>query len=391
MPHVDEGVLHAYLDGAITDRAARADLESHLAACVACRDALDEARALRERARTILDGASPASAPPPPFEEITARARTRSGRRVLHLSRMRALAWAATVVLALGVGSATTLFLTGDRATPETPPATASAQAGAEAADRARQYRALDRLDDRAAVAPGAVGRAAPSEETRRSEPARPAPSLVPAEQEGAAVAKVAEGAGDRRAAGEEAAIAAREGATPPPAARPTRGLGDSVAPRSVIQLDQVVVTAAPTDSAAAQPSRGAVVRVRGAANRARDSAVESDEAGWLAVGEDVAAAALGGKVARVEGLPVLAYGMRSVDGTTEVRVLQRAESGAVVELIQSRSDGSPPREEVAELERKAQRSDSVATITVRRDAVIIRARANLPAEALRGLLRRIP
>src|SRR5690348_16370658 len=51
--HVDEGTLHAYLDGELSG-AERAQLESHLAGCTACRDRLTEERGLIERADRLL-------------------------------------------------------------------------------------------------------------------------------------------------------------------------------------------------------------------------------------------------------------------------------------------------------------------------------------------------
>ena len=56
MSHVDEGTLHAYLDGELpsTERAA---LEAHLAQCASCRATLTEERALLERASALLGSA----------------------------------------------------------------------------------------------------------------------------------------------------------------------------------------------------------------------------------------------------------------------------------------------------------------------------------------------
>ena len=97
MSHVDEGTLHAYLDGELpsTERAA---LEAHLAGCAACRGNLIEARALRERASAVLGSARPADRPAPPLDQLR-REPKRSAWRV-----RRSFAWAASIALALGVG-----------------------------------------------------------------------------------------------------------------------------------------------------------------------------------------------------------------------------------------------------------------------------------------------
>jgi hypothetical protein len=97
MSHVDEGALHAYLDGELPP-AERAGLEAHLAQCSACKTLLTEERALLERASALLGSARPTERPVPPFEQV---------RRTPKQSRWRIrtpLAWAASIMLALGLG-----------------------------------------------------------------------------------------------------------------------------------------------------------------------------------------------------------------------------------------------------------------------------------------------
>jgi len=65
MSHVDEGTLHAYLDGELPS-VERAALEAHLADCATCRENLTDERALRERATAVLGSARPAERPAPP-------------------------------------------------------------------------------------------------------------------------------------------------------------------------------------------------------------------------------------------------------------------------------------------------------------------------------------
>jgi len=97
MSHVDEGTLHAYLDGELPS-AERTALEEHLAGCATCRANLTEERALRERASAVLGSARPAERPAPPLEQLR-RAPQRSPWRV-----RRSFAWAASIALALGLG-----------------------------------------------------------------------------------------------------------------------------------------------------------------------------------------------------------------------------------------------------------------------------------------------
>src|SRR6266487_1987094 len=97
MSHVDEGTLHAYLDGELPS-GDRATLEAHVAQCATCRTALADERALRDRASAVLGRARPLERPTPPFEQI----RRTPARRPWHV-RMP-FACAASIVLALGVG-----------------------------------------------------------------------------------------------------------------------------------------------------------------------------------------------------------------------------------------------------------------------------------------------
>src|SRR5688572_1709481 len=73
MRHVDDGSIHAWLDGAITDPAERAWIEEHLRWCAACGARVAEERSTLEQAHALLAVAAPAKEPPS-FEEIAARA-----------------------------------------------------------------------------------------------------------------------------------------------------------------------------------------------------------------------------------------------------------------------------------------------------------------------------
>lgn len=97
MSHVDEGTLHAYLDGELPS-AERSALETHIAGCTTCRTNLAEERALRERATAVLGSARPAERPAPPLEQLR-RAPLPSPWRV-----RRSFAWAASIALAIGLG-----------------------------------------------------------------------------------------------------------------------------------------------------------------------------------------------------------------------------------------------------------------------------------------------
>src|SRR6267143_2110380 len=99
MSHVDEGTLHAYLDGELPPAEARG-IDAHLAQCLACRGRFDEERALITRAGELLALAAPPDRELPPFRAGDVKPPARLWWRV-----RLPLAWAATVVLALGIGT----------------------------------------------------------------------------------------------------------------------------------------------------------------------------------------------------------------------------------------------------------------------------------------------
>lgn len=117
MPHVDEGTLHALLDGALRseDPVGADAAEAHLETCADCRALLERAAALRGRSAEVLELLEPAVVPD--FEEVLVRAGAAAGgrRRLARQARWtRGLAWAATIVIALGTG-----YLIRDRLSPE--------------------------------------------------------------------------------------------------------------------------------------------------------------------------------------------------------------------------------------------------------------------------------
>lgn len=108
MKHIDDGTLHAYLDGAVDAMDLPGGVEAierHLAACAACAARLTAERRVRDRANALLSSAAPAVHAPPPFGAVVAR-RAPSGAHPHRAQRVgwRRLAVAASVVLALGVG-----------------------------------------------------------------------------------------------------------------------------------------------------------------------------------------------------------------------------------------------------------------------------------------------
>ncbi len=95
MSHVDEGTLHAYLDGELAP-VERERVDTHLKGCPACQARLAAERAILERASRLLGMATPPERAMPPLTQL---------RRPPVVWRLRRpLAWAATLILAVGLG-----------------------------------------------------------------------------------------------------------------------------------------------------------------------------------------------------------------------------------------------------------------------------------------------
>jgi hypothetical protein len=94
MPHLDEGYIHAMLDGELT-AADREAAEQHLRACTECQQLLAEARSLFAEADRLVETLVPPPAGKPVRQAAPIRARRKN---------YQWLGWAATVVVAMGLG-----------------------------------------------------------------------------------------------------------------------------------------------------------------------------------------------------------------------------------------------------------------------------------------------
>jgi hypothetical protein len=173
MSHVDDGTLHAYLDGELTPAEAQG-VDAHVAQCPVCRNRLDEERALIARADELLGLAAPPERALPPFRPGDLQPPARLWWQVRF-----PLAWAATVLVALGVGT-----FVGSRMTGRTAPLVvdrAAEQAPVAAQSRAETVQAKVRsmLAPRPAATPvrGNAGAVAIAE--RKQEPDSLAASSV--------------------------------------------------------------------------------------------------------------------------------------------------------------------------------------------------------------------
>ena len=372
MSHIDEGLLHAYLDGE-TAVAERSGLEQHLAGCAECRGRLEEARALRDRSTGILSGSGPAAVTPPPFEEVVARSRAvDTRRRVFRLNRLTALGWAATLVIAVGVGwiARGTLGF-GER--PAQQPGVVLDTAALLVAEQITEPKSgAGTLERTLAQAPAREGNVESGRAQRRDEPAPPGAlksEVAPAEEEPA----------DRRVEAEEA--------------RAKRAEAD-------VERQPAAQVAAPATPAPSQArARGAAAEDAFALRRQVDLDALIGEAGaagaWRVVDETTARDLLGGPIARLPDTAVEAYLVPAEADRPAVQVVQRLESGDVVVLEQELAadpaqEGVGARDELLAMNEPLSDA-SLASASVRRGDYVLTLRGGLPIDSLRALLETLP
>ena len=402
MPHVDEGTLHALLDGALrAEEPARADsVEDHLRSCRDCRARLDEAAGLRGGASDILAAAAPTGAGAPDFAEVLERVRrndsaetTResgaaeqtgieapaalrpaSGRRrrkggIRRQARWtRDVAWAASLVIALGTG-----YLLRDVADP-----------------------ASDPLETRAPL-------------IRDSEPAGQSVSeglTNPANEMNA-----------REAAGDAATTqpappppAGEEGGGEPPAPGPPEVSGEAVqltgpvqgsATENVILREQSGLGgAAATKALADRAGARTELRSRIAAPPPATADAPATEESWTVARLEQARSALGGSIYRLPRATLREIYVSEGSALPAVLTLQVLESGVPVRVVQRRGaamSSSARAEEAAQMD-GAEEGNAVAdegnagasaglpgpeVVRVTRGDFVLEVTGSLPAELL--------
>jgi hypothetical protein len=384
MPHVDDGTLHALLDGALRAQdPARADVvEGHLETCPDCRALRDRAAALRADATGILAALEPDARPD--FQEVLARAGHgvaaagtgspepaappapaggRAGRLHGQARATRAMAWAATIVLALGTG-----YLIRDLVEPDAGFVAVQERSAADAVDP----------DEARAVAPTPA--AAPEVAPPATAPAATAPT-APAPTAAAPPAPASTAAAPP-------AIARAE-AEAPAAAEPDVALEEVVvaAPTTVAAREPVLTRPAPgrpdapavaarqlVEDAADRPA----IRLRGA------PAVTAGTAGtgWSAITDADARAVMDGPLYVLPGAVVDSIFARGQGHTAEVRSLQRLDGLVLLTVTQRRADG--PDAAVYAEALAPQMEPAVASALHEKHWITVT--GDLPAETLRAL-----
>lgn len=320
MSHVDDGLVHAYLDsaipalaraGALPDGVTPEGIEAHFALCTDCRSRLEAERGIRERAGLVLGDATPVYAPPPPFTAPVQPPRSRS--------RMR-LSWAATVLLALGAGwwGREIMGPAGFVSAPATMeidaaprnPESVDAGGGVPSASQSVDSGAAD------AVAPSQVG--ATSEREEAVAPTAAAPQ-----------------AGTGAAAGADAAADERKATAPErPAADASAALRLPPASLPIAQEARRTPQAAPPPPAAAPALSDATFRARASESLADTlsalvASTRADTVRWLLVRDAQNVAGL-----RLPGGPLPTVRSAPREGYKLVRTEQRLETGEMIEIV---------------------------------------------------------
>ncbi len=322
MPHVDEGTLHALLDGALrAEEPGRAtEVEAHLRGCPDCRALLEEAAGLRADASDILSAAAPVATPAADFADVRARAarartegadarapraRRRSG-RARQLQWTAGLAWAASLVLALGTG-----YLLRDLVGPGS---TTDERPMAESVESTRQ-RALD------APGPAAPGPASAADAGAGADAEAPVPTPAPTPS-----AALAGEAADRSGNTVETGLSV--------GAQGVEAAGDRALERESVALEEIVVTGgAGAEKARLEPpatlqSRPPVMSRSAAMGGALGES-------WSSATLTQARAALGGPVYRLPRSRIEEMYVDAGPAAPRVLTRQRLESGVPVRVIQ--------------------------------------------------------
>lgn len=307
MSHVDEGILHAYLDGELPP-AERTGLEQHLAQCAECRALLAEERALLERSTALLGSARPLERAVPPFEQLP-----RAPRRPWYMRT--GFAWAASLILAVGSG----YFLSGKISPHAAPAAMDKAPVATQGAESLHADAQVVVRQENAPAQKSAAGR-------------RPAAPAAPSR----------ENAYDLRRDSNAMALA-----TQPPGAVALRGQApaplDTVSRLhdSALVLSEAVVVAAPQAGAS---SRGVEAP---SANRSDSRSVRNlVSTTWPLISRGKAASLLGDRPVGVPGLATRGiHSSPTGDGTVVVE--QALDSKTVIQVFQRTASSAETDEPV--------------------------------------------
>ncbi len=399
MSHINEGQIHAYLDRQLefADQAARERFETHVAECSDCTVLLNEARAVHARATGMLGDSQPAVADMPPFESVVTRASERPARwaTVKKLNRTRALAWAASIVVAVTVGWYARV------STMQSP------QVERDRFDLDESVVALaeDRGEELGGVAEAG---AATSDLAGGEQPATP--TLTAPKAARALVAPALQQAAGRRAEGAAAGAAGAATAEESRVALPVerqRVVADELSAKAVARTlaDSVQAEVPAEELRVRRDAPAALNRAREFAEPNLVAALEApaptDNVQWIAVSRDEAERSIARKLLLVDGLDVVEISIAATEPRASVRVVQLLPSGDSLEIVQQpttpevdrvagvRDSQARFRDARAQQEAMANERE-ISSVSVIRGDVVVEIRGRIPLDSLRVLLSRL-
>jgi hypothetical protein len=373
MRHVDDGTIHAWLDGQVTDRAEAAWIDEHLQWCATCAARLAEERSVLEHAHALLASAAPA-AEPPAFEDIVNGVARQDAvesptavRRVAGVRHLRQLAWAASLVLAAGLGwlardmasdGTGSLDVTSVAETPSTSPAASAPEpppspgiAGSAAA-RLQAEVPPPAAPQTTAGAPETMQRARREGVAAEIERPTAAAASTPTSEFAASIAQRGEAV---------AAPPARTG----PREEARRVLGGAVADATAEATVKPAPAAVPLSPPAPEPSAitaaaPQVVGVPGGLLQTRPEAAAGAASGWRTLPRTEAAVRSGMALYGLDGMePVLTA--ISPDNSA-VRTVYPLPTGGTIELLQERAS-APAAAAAAQSAARAVASDRASVV----------------------------
>ena len=300
MPHLDEGQLTLLLDGELAP-AERTEAERHLATCAECRRLYQEVRELAGEADRLVATVEPAVRPAPALPGPTPRPHRA-------WERWRPLAWAATLVLAAGLGWYSRLGHVGG-----VPAEDRLSGASAEIAEVA------DLTDTAPMLTKPATPPTALPEAATRDGPAASAPAAPPAEAPVAAPPPAVE----------QAQPAPAPLATAPAPRRDAEAVAGSLAAGNAVEARRERTPAAAGASRAVTTAETPMVaRDEVASKQARNAFEDATVAHTQSVSLEQAVRVLSGSIRLVDGMTPVA--VRTIPG----RGVPGAEPDAVVVRI---------------------------------------------------------
>ena len=300
MPHLDEGQLTLLLDGELAP-AERAEAERHLATCADCRRLYQEVQDLAGEADRLVATVEPAVRPAPALPGPAPRPRRA-------WERWRPLAWAATLVLAAGLGWYSRLGQVGG--VPAEDRLSGASAEGAQVADLTDTAPVQTKPMTPPAALPEAATRDGPAASGETARPAEAPPAVPPP-------------------AVEQAQPAPAPLAAAPTPRRDAEAVTGSLAAGNAMEARRERTPAAAGASRAViTPEAAPVARDEVASKQARNAFEDARVAPAQSVSLEQAVRVLGGSIRLVDGMTPVA--VRTIPG----RGVPGAEPDAVVVRI---------------------------------------------------------